>query len=78
MGMMIRRHRVTDESVKPVKQTEPETIVEMPKVEYEQVAVTEVVEEPEKEPEKEPKTKTVRHTTKTTATRKAGRPAKRK
>ena len=74
MGMMIRRHRVTDESVKPVKQTEPETIVEMPKVEYEQAAVTEVVEEPEKEP----KTKTVRHTTKTTATRKAGRPAKRK
>lgn len=57
-------------SVKSVQQTEPEVTVEMPKVEYEQTVVTEVVEEPEKEP----KTKTVKHTT----TRKVGRPAKRK
>ena len=71
MGMLLRRHYATAEPVKPVEQIEPEAEIEMPKVEFEQAAVTEVV----KEPEKEPKTKTVRHTT---TTRKAGRPAKRK
>lgn len=76
MGMLLHRRFVAAAAkpVKSVQQTEPEVTVEMPKVEYEQTVVTEVVEEPEKEP----KTKTVRHTTKTTSTRKAGRPAKRK
>ena len=69
MGMLLRRHYATAEPVKPVEQIETVATEEMPKVEYEQVAITELVEEPEKEP----KTKTVRHTTKRTTSRTAKR-----
>lgn len=61
MGMMIRRHRVTADPVEPVEQPKAESAKEMPKIEFEQVAVTEVVEEPEKVP----KAKTVKRTTTT-------------
>lgn len=61
MGMMIRRHRVTADPVEPVEQPKAESAKEMPKIEFEQVAVTEVVEESEKVP----KTKTVKRTTTT-------------
>lgn len=70
MGMLLRRHYATAEPVKPVEQTKAVSVEEMPKVEYEQVAVTEIVEELKKEP----KTKTVRHTT----TRKTNKTVKRK
>lgn len=67
MGMLLRRHYATADPVEPVEQTEAVSVEEMPKVEFEQAAVTEVV--------KEPKAKTVRHMT---TTRKTGKNIKRK
>ena len=52
MGMMIRRHRVTADPVKPVEQPKAESVEEMPKEETIQaIAVAEVAEE---EPKKSP------------------------
>lgn len=41
MGMLLRRHYADGEPVKPVEQTEAESVKEMPKEDKEQAVVTE-------------------------------------
>lgn len=48
MGMLLRRHYADGEPVKPVEQTEAESVKEMPKEDKEQAVVTEEKEEKRK------------------------------